>query len=390
MTLLENSIAPNTARVFKEKVAGDDWGDVPVGWDLPWDAVIPTHDSWNDSSTTTASAVVAPVRPVIQPKQQPFKEVTPREAKRAAWNQTRILTAREDEMLAKYAMNFRWDYKVLEEHDLRQVETELRSRRIIGNPQQVRDLRLQAQEKKAGEGDSKIMGFLGAGGRRSPNMLHNSQGGTLTILDISRIANVPPLNIVRKVLKALNVPEKAKKTIIRDVVENPSTRLDDLVDLYNCPPRLAEEIRMAALNDQVSNNVSTEAGKLPQNVRVNMTAQLTFFNLCTRYLKETIGDNFKFVDRPVGPTPNYLLNVPININGKIIYWIDVKHVYGSSTRLVKSHWADQALIKRLGRLVRAYGAGALIVRYGFCHPYQIKITRACPKVVLLDGSFLEA
>jgi hypothetical protein len=142
----------------------------------------------------------------------------------------------------------------------------------------------------------------------------------------------------------------------------------------------------AAYNDDVSNNVSIDIN----NKRVTESNQALYCKYVfalfdTVYGRERASQKYHYEVQTSPTVPQFKLHHPLKIMGRVINWIDVKHVYGGVC--VNIIWAD-AMKKRYCRLIQALGPGALIVRFGFCQGYLRKFQEWCPQLLLLDGSYL--
>jgi len=270
------------------------------------------------------------------------------------------------------------DFKNLEREDMVHLEHEMNVRQLRGHPNMVRDIRSQWQEKYTGEGSRKI-----ADGIKT----HFSQpGGTKTIIEIAQFLNVPPLNVVRQLLEKMKISEKVRKQIIRQVVENPRLETSHFINVYGISARIMTDIVQAAYNDDVSNNVSIDINnKRVAESNQALYCKYVFALFDTVYGRERASQKYHYEAQTSPTVPQFKLHHPLKIMGRVINWIDVKHVYGGVC--VNIIWAD-AMKKRYCRLIQALGPGALIVRFGFCQGYLRKFQEWCPQLLLLDGSYL--
>ena len=88
-----------------------------------------------------------------------------------------------------------------------------------------------------------------------------------------------------------------------------------------------------------------------------------------------------------GGTPDFLLDVPVRINGALVRWIEVKRYYGlGETGGLKPWLPVLKMQSQLERYADAFGEGALVLISGYSAAFA---SRWWPGLLLLDASAVD-
>lgn len=193
--------------------------------------------------------------------------------------------------------------------------------------------------------------------------LHRLYKDGVSIVDLSKKFDFPPMNIFRVILKEMGW----SKSRIKETLRSPSRFKE----------RERKEFEAAEEADRVSNvdqSITHEKADIFEEILADW-----FENQGVRVRRqgEMVKEQMKEHGRPVN-TPDLLFLDHVEINGEPIAWIDAKHFYGADVDFQR-----KKIVKQASRYVETWGQGALVFRHGFCENVHI------PGTVLLDCGPLE-
>jgi len=180
----------------------------------------------------------------------------------------------------------------------------------------------------------------------------------VSIVDLSKKFDFPPMNVFRVVLKEMGW----SKSRIKETLRSPS----------KFKQRERDEFEAAEKADRVSNvdqSVTHERADIFEEILADWFEDQ---GVRVRRQGEMVKEQMKEHGRPVN-TPDLLFLDHVEINGEPVAWIDAKHFYGADVDFQRKKIAKQAT-----RYVDSWGQGALVFRHGFCNNVHI------PGTVLLD------
>ena len=185
----------------------------------------------------------------------------------------------------------------------------------------------------------------------------------VTIVDLSKKYDFPPMNVFRVILKEMGW----SKSRIKETLRAPS----------KFKQRERNEFEAAEIADRVSNvdqSITHERADLFEEVLADWFENQ---GVSIRRQGEMVSEQMKEHGRPVN-TPDLLFLDHVEINGEPVAWIDAKHFYGADVDFQRKKISKQAM-----RYVDTWGQGALVFRHGFCDNLHI------PGTVLLDSGPLD-
>ena len=200
--------------------------------------------------------------------------------------------------------------------------------------------------------------------QRNAGKLRSLYEEGITVVELSKRFDYPPMNIFRGILKARGW----SKTKIKDALREPKKKLNK---------RDQEEFIAAEGADRVANVDQSENAKRADLFEEILCEHFENKGVRIRRQPEMVAEQSVEHGRPIR-TPDLLLLDHVIINGQPIAWIDAKHFYGADVNFQR-----KKTIKQMGRYIEEWGQGAIVFRHGFCSGLKI------PGVVLLDSSQLD-
>lgn len=193
--------------------------------------------------------------------------------------------------------------------------------------------------------------------RAGPEMLRASAEGE-SVLSIARRLDLPPTLVMRQILIESGVDSAEAKKLVSG------------------PNRAGMPARLAAEADQVC---EADLGSRYHSELIREKSRVFETRVATHL--SSLGIKFKTEDeirkKPgVLLTPDFLLDEPVLINGKLVCWIDAKNYLAYPNKLV-----DRSLTKQAEKYNRAFGPGAMVFSGGVSGASQ-------RDVLLLDGSHI--
>lgn len=187
-----------------------------------------------------------------------------------------------------------------------------------------------------------------------------------SIIETSEKLGIPPVIVARITLKKLGFGKKR----IRKIIKNPfllyNKEIKEKLALAN--PRIKEEIIAAIATDFVFSPIAQEKHrKRGQYVEEKVKAWLERKKIS--FIREPEIDSEK--------TPDFLLNSSFMVNGREIFWIECKALFGD----VNEH--RYYLERQYRHYLRLFGSGMVVYWYSFLE--DIKDIE--PKLVIKDRSF---
>ena len=185
----------------------------------------------------------------------------------------------------------------------------------------------------------------------------------VSIVDLSRKFDFPPMNIFRTVLS-----EKGwSKARIKSNFKEPT----------KFKKREREEFEKAEAADRVSNVDQSETHEKADLFEDILADWFEEKGVKLRRQPEMVAEQNQEHGRPIR-TPDLLFLDHVEINGEPIAWIDAKHYYGADVEFQRKKMA-----KQMTRYIDEWGYGAVVYRHGFSENMYI------PGCILLDANQLD-
>jgi len=185
----------------------------------------------------------------------------------------------------------------------------------------------------------------------------------VSIVDLSKRFDFPPMNIFRIVLGEL----KWSKSKIKECLRTPS----------KLPKRERKEFEEAEAADRVSNVDQSEVQVKADKFEDILSDWFEEQGVKLRRQPEMVREQSAQHGRPVA-TPDILFLDHVEINGNPVAWIDAKHFYGADVKFQRKKMAAQ-----MSRYINEWGSGAVVYRHGF------SANLFMPGCTLLDASPLD-
>lgn len=185
----------------------------------------------------------------------------------------------------------------------------------------------------------------------------------VSVVDLSKRFDFPPMNIFRVILKELGW----SKSRIKESLRKPSKMKE----------REREEFVAAEAADRVSNVDQSETHERADLFEEILADWFEERGVRIRRQNEMVNEQMKEHGRPVR-TPDLLFLDSVEINGEPVTWMDAKHFYGADVDFQRKKVA-----KQVDRYVEEWGQGAVVFRHGFCANVHVS------GAVLLDSSPLD-
>lgn len=185
----------------------------------------------------------------------------------------------------------------------------------------------------------------------------------VSIVDLSKRFDFPPMNIFRIVLTEL----KWSKSKIKECLRSPS----------KLPERERKEFEEAEAADRVSNVDQSEVQVKADRFEDILSDWFELQGVKLRRQPEMVREQSAQHGRPVA-TPDILFLDHVEINGNPVAWIDAKHFYGADVKFQRKKMASQ-----MARYINEWGSGAVVYRHGFSENLFM------PGCTLLDASPLD-
>ena len=200
--------------------------------------------------------------------------------------------------------------------------------------------------------------------QRNAGKLKSLYDEGVTVVQLSKRFDYPPMNIFRGILKARGW----SKTKIKESLREPEKKLNK---------RDQEEFVKAEAADRVANVDQSENAKRADLFEEVLCQHFENKGVRIRRQVEMVTEQSVEHGRPIR-TPDLLLLDHVFINGQPIAWIDAKHFYGADINFQR-----KKTIKQMSRYIEEWGQGAIVFRHGFSSNLRI------PGVILLDASQLD-
>jgi len=187
-----------------------------------------------------------------------------------------------------------------------------------------------------------------------------------SIIETSGKLGIPPVIVARIILKKLGFGKKRIRKIIKNPFLLDNEEIKEKLALAN--PRIKEEIIAATATDFIFSPIAQEKHrKRGQYVEEKVKAWLERKKIS--FIREPEIDSEK--------TPDFLLNSSLTVNGREIFWIECKALFGD----VNEH--RYYLERQYRHYLRLFGSGMVVYWYSFLE--DIKDIE--PNLVIKDGSF---
>ncbi|MBI20198.1 MAG: hypothetical protein CMB73_06445 [Euryarchaeota archaeon] len=185
----------------------------------------------------------------------------------------------------------------------------------------------------------------------------------VSVVDLSRKFDFPPMNIFRTILS-----EKGwSKARIKTHFKEPS----------KFKKREREEFEKAEAADRVSNVDQSETHEKADLFEEVLADWFEQKGVRLRRQPEMVAEQNQEHGRPIR-TPDLLFLDHVEINGEPIAWIDAKHYYGADVEFQR-----KKMVKQMTRYIDEWGSGAVVYRHGFSENMYI------PGCILLDAEQLD-
>ena len=185
----------------------------------------------------------------------------------------------------------------------------------------------------------------------------------VSVVDLSRKFDFPPMNIFRTILS-----EKGwSKARIKTNFKEPS----------KFKKREREEFEKAEAADRVSNVDQSETHEKADLFEEVLADWFEQKGVRLRRQPEMVAEQNQEHGRPIR-TPDLLFLDHVEINGEPIAWIDAKHYYGADVEFQR-----KKMVKQMTRYIDEWGSGAVVYRHGFSENMYI------PGCILLDAEQLD-
>lgn len=188
-----------------------------------------------------------------------------------------------------------------------------------------------------------------------------------TLLQLSGDLSVPPVNIVRVIVRARvedahpELRPRDKKIIVRDVINESN---QDNVDTFLESDWEVEQLQIAKDFDVIG--YSSQASEIESSKWENAIYEY----LTERNINFLTEDDLR--DAGAKYTPDCLLLDDVVINGQKVRWIDAKNFYGSGLR--ESNAMTKKMKKQIDRYEAEFGgSGAVVFKQGFSEKFIQKI-----------------
>ncbi len=200
--------------------------------------------------------------------------------------------------------------------------------------------------------------------QRNIGKLRSLYDDGISIVELSKRFDYPPMNIFRGILKARGW----SKIKIKDALRLPEKKLSK---------RDQEEFIKAEGADRVANVNQSETAKRADLFEEVLCEHFESKGVRIRRQPEMVAEQTKEHGKPIR-TPDLLLLDHVIVNGQPIAWVDAKHFYGADIKFQRNK-----TIKQMNRYIEEWGQGAIVFRHGFSANLRI------PGVILLDSSQLD-
>ena len=200
--------------------------------------------------------------------------------------------------------------------------------------------------------------------QRNAGKLRKLYDEGISIVELSKRFDYPPMNIFRSILKSRGW----SKIKIKDSLRLPEKKLSK---------RDQEEFISAEAADRVSNVNQSENAKRADLFEEILCDHFESKGVRIRRQPEMVTEQSVEHGRPIR-TPDLLLLDNVFVNGQPIAWIDAKHFYGADVNFQR-----KKTIKQMNRYIEEWGQGAIVFRHGFSSNLRV------PGVILLDSSQLD-
>lgn len=182
--------------------------------------------------------------------------------------------------------------------------------------------------------------------QRRQNDIWNMYAAEISVLEISRIVDAPPVNVFRVILAQMHF----SKAQIKRCLRNPK---------HEFAKREQREYFAAEQSDIVSNfdhDASQERAELFELAvqRFLVSRRVAFVTQ-----KQLESEQKKEFGKPL-LTPDFLILDELIVNGQTVKWLDAKAFYGANVPL-----NIKRVRKQISRYIEHWGSGAIMYLYGF-------------------------
>lgn len=184
-----------------------------------------------------------------------------------------------------------------------------------------------------------------------------------SLQDIVHQFDIPPI-LALKVILGSERGGNMSEIMIRRIIQTPAL-------LQN--PREQHELKWALMNDTV-NNAASSIREEATNFEKDIGSWLFKIGVVFR-TEDDLKADARLKEQPLSSTPDFVFVQPVPINGKLIYWMDVKNFYASGNR-----WMTNKMQMQAHKYDKKFGSGAFVFAYGFSDVSVNKLSN----VLLLD------
>jgi uncharacterized protein with TPD motif len=189
-----------------------------------------------------------------------------------------------------------------------------------------------------------------------------------TVLSLAVKHRAPPVAVLRQILAAAGYEDETARRMLSEPAR--------------MPPRLSEEAEAIFEADLGSRVNADKIRQRAQDYEDALGGHLRSLGLSFKTEQELRSSAAAAGKEPPLLTPDFLLDAPAMINGRLVTWIDAKAypMYGSA--LVSKGLAKQAI-----KYTEAFGPGAMVFEGGVAQDARVLPKNSpYPEPLLLDGS----
>lgn len=175
------------------------------------------------------------------------------------------------------------------------------------------------------------------------NKINEKYSNGIDILELSKIYDISPLNILRLVFK-----NKYNRKITK-IINNKS--ILNSYDLKQLNKAIDNDIYALIDNSQIHKE-SVEFEKQIEHKLIELSIKY-------KTQEELVKEQIELYGKPTN-TPDFLILSELEINGIKINWIDAKNFFGSNIQFIKKSIDNQT-----EKYINSYGSGCIIFNLGF-------------------------
>jgi len=163
----------------------------------------------------------------------------------------------------------------------------------------------------------------------------------MDILDLSKKYKLSPVSLMRLILKKKYPNIKSiKKSILQ-------------LKSFD-----KEQLELAEKNDNVAPLDQDNIQKYSEQYEDKIGDYLDKKNIKYKTQEVLVQEQIKEKGHPYA-TPDFLLKDPIDINGSIVNWLEIKNFYGTNIKFM-----NKKIEKQINKYYNKWGFGCLVFRYG--------------------------